>query len=275
MQKTALKQTGDVYGVDEFNNTISQELQSVVSNTDQTFDPGDSEQLAQGVVKTASAILEYNDSGTTNSYVLTKIGFIALPFYVEGMTCIFKVVNTNTGASTVNVDGLGVAPLMDGNGNDLLGGELVADLSAEIIYLNNVFVLVNESTTDAALAVDFSDDTPGSEGSKLIGHTNESLYNVLPRAFGRVSEASGVYTLENSYNITSISKSSTGVVDITFDEDMSTATYNTLLLLEDNGGILPVTISTSNLATTGFTINIGEGTGRSEQGFSFSVMEVR
>lgn len=65
------------------------------------------------------------DTGTANAYL------VALPHtpsgYVDGLLIVFKAVNANTGASTVNVSSLGVKSLRRQNGDALVAGDLVAN----------------------------------------------------------------------------------------------------------------------------------------------------
>ena len=64
------------------------------------------------------------DTGAANAYV------IALPAtpaaYTTGLTIIMKAVNVNTGASTVNVDSLGVKSIKRFNGDALIAGDIPA-----------------------------------------------------------------------------------------------------------------------------------------------------
>lgn len=56
------------------------------------------------------------------------------PAYAEGYTVRFTPANDNTGPSTLDVDGLGVVPLVDRYGNPLTGGELRTDTLAVVVY---------------------------------------------------------------------------------------------------------------------------------------------
>ncbi|MBW8067057.1 MAG: hypothetical protein GJU73_06370 [Ferrovum sp.] len=62
------------------------------------------------------------DTGAANAYVVTLP--MTLTAYQLGQTVRFKAVNPNTGASTVNVNGLGVINIVGGNNTALQGGEI-------------------------------------------------------------------------------------------------------------------------------------------------------
>jgi hypothetical protein len=71
------------------------------------------------------------DSGVANAYVITFVAGQAIPTsYVAGMEVVFKALNTNTLASTINVNGLGVVPIKRGNvialaANDIISGSMI------------------------------------------------------------------------------------------------------------------------------------------------------
>jgi len=87
----------------------------------------------------------YTDSGSVNTYVLTKIGNrINLDEYGNLSEVRFIAGNTNTAASTVNIDGLGVKNIKKDNGDiDLVGGEIIANRLYTLVYVSakDVFVL--------------------------------------------------------------------------------------------------------------------------------------
>jgi len=69
---------------------------------------------------------DYTDSGSADVYVLTKTATTpTIASYVEGAVYSVKVANTNTGASTVNIDGLGVKNIKTPEGTDPAAGDIV------------------------------------------------------------------------------------------------------------------------------------------------------
>src|SRR5437879_2293056 len=107
------------------------------------------------------------DNGTVNALVITLTSPPAS--YIDGMNFSTKILVTNTGASTLNVNSLGVKNIYDEAGNTLKAGTLVAGQIITFVYnssLNsglggfNVFILnasnvpvvpsVNNSATNVA-----------------------------------------------------------------------------------------------------------------------------
>jgi hypothetical protein len=71
------------------------------------------------------------DTGVANAYVITFLAGQPIPTtYVSGMEVVFKALNTNTAASTINVQGIGVVPIKRGNvvalaANDIISGSMI------------------------------------------------------------------------------------------------------------------------------------------------------
>jgi len=91
----------------------------------------------------------------------TLIGTSVPPYtsYVAGMTLSFIPVATNTGAVTIDVDGLGAKNIFVGNASALTGSELVAGRIANLEYDGTRFQLftsaiANDAVTTAKIAND-------------------------------------------------------------------------------------------------------------------------
>lgn len=81
------------------------------------------------------------DTGSANTYVLN----FAAPFtaYTDGIVIYWVPANTNTGASTLNVNGLGPVAITNPLGGALLAGQLVAGQFAAVAYQSGVFTLLS------------------------------------------------------------------------------------------------------------------------------------
>jgi hypothetical protein len=91
------------------------------------------------------------DTGSANTYVvaLTKVPTA----YTAGMSVLMKVATANTGASTVDVNELGVKTIKRFNGNDLSANDLLAGMIALLVYDGTNFRLIGHhgaSETNAA-----------------------------------------------------------------------------------------------------------------------------
>jgi hypothetical protein len=63
--------------------------------------------------------------------------------YLTGMSIFISIANTNTGASTININSLGSKNIVYSNGNALVGGELYAGQIAELVFNGTSFELRN------------------------------------------------------------------------------------------------------------------------------------
>ncbi len=119
----------------QFNSYIN-ELKNIITSANQTLTGADVAQIARGIANYVANGNFFTDSGVANAYLLTVVGAKYAPtLYTNGFTVLFKVGNTNSGASTVNVAGLGIKNIKKNNGaNDPAAGDLVAGNIVELVY---------------------------------------------------------------------------------------------------------------------------------------------
>ncbi|GFN35831.1 hypothetical protein [Tepidimicrobium xylanilyticum] len=85
--------------------------------------------------------LPYSIADGTNNYTTLINGIASL---VEGMSVKIKFTSANTGASTLNINGLGAIPIKKSNGNDLSAGNIKAGQILHLVYTGSVFQLLGE-----------------------------------------------------------------------------------------------------------------------------------
>lgn len=117
-------------------NGFKEENNRLISSSGQGLNTADNDQTTKAVAIYASGGADYyTDSGTANAYVLTITGSKKTPpAYFDGMRIRFVPANTNTGASTVNAGGLGLANLKDSQGNALTTGALPGGIVVDATY---------------------------------------------------------------------------------------------------------------------------------------------
>lgn len=79
------------------------------------------------------------DTGPANALAVAMP--ITLASYAAGICLRVKVLNSNTGAATINVDGLGAVAIKRADGSALLGAELLAGSVVDLTYDGTVFRL--------------------------------------------------------------------------------------------------------------------------------------
>lgn len=119
------------------------------------------------------------DTGAANAYVITPVP--AVVAYVAGQQFTFKVLNTNTGASTLAVSGLSATPILKNNGLALTGSELIAGSLVTVLFDGTNFGILSTTAGTAASGLDsggtfyvdsthgsFSGGTPGNFFTKSL-----------------------------------------------------------------------------------------------------------
>lgn len=165
-------------------NANQSELENIVNSSDQTLDPAggpntDLNMLAQAAAGYAGAAWAYQDSGSANTYVLSITSNLKpITKYFDNLMVAFKPGNDNTGASTVNVEGLGAKAIKVG-GTDPTAGEILTtrivilkyNLGADYFELVNPVPKIvqtvyseNESVTTGITLIPVDDTKPRQSG---------------------------------------------------------------------------------------------------------------
>jgi hypothetical protein len=117
MVAIATKSTGGTVTAAEFNQ-LPDELEQVVTDSGQSPAAGTLDQVSKAVTQLVANADFYTDGGAADAYVLSVVSPNKAPTsYRNGMRVRFRTTNANTGASTVNVGGLGVKNIKKQNGS--------------------------------------------------------------------------------------------------------------------------------------------------------------
>lgn len=94
------------------------------------------------------------DTGVADAYVLTfDANFTA---YTDGIVIYWIPANTNTGASTLNVNGLGIVNITNQDGSVLTAGQLIAGQVITVMYLGGAFLLISSGIAASVAAGTFT-----------------------------------------------------------------------------------------------------------------------
>lgn len=91
------------------------------------------------------------DTGAANVYVVAYTP--AVTALTDGLRLRFKIKTANTGASTLNVNGLGAQPIVGGAHAALQGGEFIANGDAEVVWNSTLASFILLENTGGALQV--------------------------------------------------------------------------------------------------------------------------
>jgi microcystin-dependent protein len=136
----------------------------------------------------------------TGTNTLTGVSVPPYTSYVAGMTISFIPVATNTGAVTIDLDGLGAKNVFVGNASTLSGGELVVGQIAQLQYDGTRFQLMNiQSAIPVGSIMAFGRASPpagwlAANGSAVSRTTYAALFAAIGTAFGS-GDGSTTFTL--------------------------------------------------------------------------------
>ncbi len=187
----------------------------------------------------------YEDGGAANAYVLTRPGaFKDVDAYFDGQNIVFKPDNANTGASTINVSGIGVVALELPGGVALAGGEVPAGLYAVARYSGSgaIFELMGTATSAPRGYIDgliLSNDADTEHDISVSpgvckDSTNADVIRLAAAIVKRIDAAwavgsgngglfSGSVAVDTWYHVFAIIKDSDRSVDVGFDTSVSAA----------------------------------------------------
>ena len=173
-------------------------------------------------VQIAASNLYASDIGTANAYVVTPT--LPLAALTAGSLIAFKAANASTGASTINVSGLGAVSLIRTDGSAIQTGDIIAAGIYEALYDGSKWQLLNP--------------TP-------------SVVDV--RAKGSCTVSGGVLTQTFATNM-AISRSSTGVINVTLSPNLPSGNYAVSVEGISSGGNVQTLHGVLNKTGSGFQI---------------------
>ncbi len=146
MEDIPTKNPGDQLTSGEFNSSNDEE-KNVVTNSGQALNPGDSAQFTKAASNYTGSADYFIDSGVADAYVINAISpKLAPTAYADGLRVRFIPTNTNTGASTVNLNSLGSQAIKKyGRTVDVEPGDLTQGRVTELTFnqSDDVFELIS------------------------------------------------------------------------------------------------------------------------------------
>ncbi len=202
-------------------NGFKEENNNLILGSGQSLNTSDRQQSHKAVADYAASGAFYTDSGIADAYALDPIGsHVSPPAYVDGMSVEFIAGNTNTGASTINVAGLGVKSIVNAG-------------SAGAITVGSRYQLRYRS---------------GSGDFEII----------ISQAISRVwvnFDGTGTIAIRGSINVSSLTDNGLGDYNVNFTNNLVNANYASVMSTVASGeadlgaGQANGTVSTQNIRT--------------------------
>jgi microcystin-dependent protein len=134
-----------------------------------------------------------NDTGSVNAYALT-ISPAPLSLTI-GMKVSFKAANTNTSASTFNLNALGAGNIQTSDGNAIVSGYIVSGSTYELTYLgSNLWQLMNPTvpqSISAGFVMDFAGTSAPLGWLALTSANTDPTQNVSRTTYAALFAAIG------------------------------------------------------------------------------------
>lgn len=122
------------------------ENNNLISSAGEALNTSDNFQTSRAVAVYGSGGDFYNDTGAINAYSLSPVGGKVAPIsYFEGMRASFVPQFTNTGGSTINVNGLGIVDIQLPNGDSVGPGDINAGILLVTFYDGANFRIIDVS----------------------------------------------------------------------------------------------------------------------------------
>lgn len=177
-----------VPGQDWFN-IVQEELMAIILAAGLTPDKTTTNQVLQAIKQ----LCQYaSDTGSADAYAIALSP--ALTSHVSGMPISFKAANANTGAATLNVDGLGAVAIKKNVNKDLSAGDIAAGQIIIVVYDGTYFQMISwpgagalDSLTGMVMACPFSTVPAGwleCNGAAVSRTTYAGLYAKIGVTYG-------------------------------------------------------------------------------------------
>ncbi len=232
-------------------NAIQAELTAAIQGAGITLDRTKLNQLASALQKMtqgASAITA-SDAGAVNAYAVA-LSPVPAALTPGMMVAIDNIVASNTGASTLNVNGLGVLPIQHPGGVGLQGGELVAGYGA-VLRLNHAGTAWILLASTGIEGIPKSSVQNFNSGSVNLGFNNNNLTSMTANVVMPSYSRTGKFRLLGRV-----------ITATTFTSTTGSWTFN--------AGVLDTTNSDAQLAGDGKSKYIQSGVGTDDSQFFMS-----
>jgi hypothetical protein len=187
----------------------------------------------------------YVDSGAANSITVTVLS-PQIVAYTAGLTLQIKVAASNTGATTINVNGLGNVAVVTPNGAALISGAVTSGGIYQFQYDGTSFQLQNANYSTAVKAIAYAVKTANTARASTTTLTNDpDLVYAIPSA--------GTYQISGfinaSYLLTTIANNGGMTLNLNYSGTFTSGQTASPLIIV-GGNITPATTTATYVSNT-------------------------
>lgn len=198
------------------------------------------------------------DTGTTNAYVLTFVANFTA--YQDGIVIYWVASTTNSGASTINVNGLGIVNITNQDGTSLTANQIVAGQVMQILYKGGAFLLMLSGLSASLSSGSFAPAWTGFGGAPPTGtmHWQVSGSQVQLKWIGTTGTSTGNFmtigNLPNNIRPATLSLIGAQATVVVNNGAFAVGTFGFSAL-----GVMQFNIGTAPPSGTGFTTSGAKG----------------
>jgi len=193
-----------------------------------------------------------DSSATADVYVITPDP--ALTAYVTGVTVYMRPAKNNTGACTLNINGLGAVAIHKNGNLDLAADDLVNGGVHIFTYEDGFFQLVGKVN-----AIQSATQAEMESASSVVAAVTPGRIRYAPsaaKAFVRFSTAGTI--VGTPLNVSSVVRNSAGKYTVTFSTAMADANYAPVCSVIDTPASgFPVSVIATNITSSTFDVWCG------------------
>lgn len=174
------------------------------------------------VVRQSGAQIYGTDGGATDAYAISMTP--TLTSYVAGQAFNFFANSANTGAATLNIDGLGAKSITFPDGSALTDNYIAAGSIVRVVYDGTKFQISspNSSGGGGASAATQADMEAGTSTTTYVSPGRAQFHPSASKFWARFNNGGSITA---SYNVTSVVDGGVGIATITITTSMSSANY--------------------------------------------------
>jgi hypothetical protein len=190
-------------------------------------------------------------TGSANAYILSLNP--APSSLVDGFGVCIKINVQNTGASTLNVNGLGAKSILDSKGNAMTTGKLKANTPYTMRYNGINFILQGEGASGNATASDlYSGKTASVDAGEIIGTNPYKAGATVDYSKFNISAYAGRFTSDTTKGLVGVGIDTSG--NGWFVQFVSSTLLTIKKIVESVGVILTFNVTLPN-AVNGYSTN--------------------
>ena len=138
-------------GANAFTGNANLGSQKIVSLADGT---AHTDGVNAGQIQDGGLVFQANDTGSANTYAIALAPVVTA--YVAGQEFNFKAGNASSGASTLNVNGVGAKNIKKKNDQNIAAGDIEEDAIIKVLYDGTSFQMISQLGTSAGSMTSFT-----------------------------------------------------------------------------------------------------------------------